>query len=69
MLVSILKSVTVYPDGIRPVRYEAGQRVAVSEIALTQLIEFGACEIVEDKAISEAPEAKPVRGRKRASKV
>lgn len=65
-LVKILKSVTVYPDGIRPAMYEAGLEARVTDIALCQLIEQGAVEIVENKAIEAAPEAKPVRGRKRA---
>lgn len=67
--VKILKSAVVYPDGVRPASYEAHQEVMVTDIALRQLIEQGACEIVEDKAIKAAPEAKPVRGRSRASKV
>lgn len=68
-LVKILTTATVYPDGIRAVQYRAGQSERVTDIALAQLIEQGACEIVEDKAIKAAPEAKPVRGRKRAPKV
>lgn len=68
-LVNIIKSATVYPDGVRPVTYQAGQSQDVTDIALRQLIDQGACDIVEDKAIKAAPEAKPVRGRKRARKV
>jgi hypothetical protein len=68
-LVKVLNRAVVYPDGIRPVTYEAGDEVAVTDIALAQLIEQGACEIVENKAIEAAPETKPVRGRKRAPKV
>ena len=67
--VKILKSATAYPDGIRPAHYEAGQELIVTDTALRQLINQGAVEIVEDKAISEVPETKPMRGRKRASKV
>jgi hypothetical protein len=65
-IVRLLRVATAYPDGVRPVTYEAGAQVAVSDIALSQLIEQGAVEIVEDKAIRAAPESKPVRGRKRA---
>jgi hypothetical protein len=65
-LVKILKSVTVYPDGVRPAMFEAGQEFSVTDIALRQLIEQGACEIVENKAIEAAPEVKPMRGRPRA---
>jgi hypothetical protein len=67
--VKILKTTTVYPDGVRPQIYEAGRELAVTSIALAQLIEHGAVEIVENKAIQAAPEAKPVRGRKRAEQV
>jgi hypothetical protein len=63
--VKILKPVTVYPDGVRSEHYVAGDEMIVTDIALRQLIEQGACEIVENKAIEAAPEAKPVRGGKR----
>lgn len=67
--VKILKTAVVYPDGIRPETYGAGDELSVTNIALAQLIEQGAVQIVENKAIKVAPEAKPVRGRKRAQQV
>jgi hypothetical protein len=68
-LVRILSRATVYPDGISPVTYNEGQEIEATDGALAQLIQQGACEIVENKAIEVAPETKPVRGRKRAPKV
>jgi hypothetical protein len=67
--VKILKPATAYPDGIAPVLYQAGQEFFVNDNTLHQLIDQGAVEIVEDKAIHSVPETKPMRGRKRASKV
>ena len=65
--VSILRDVVVHPDGVRPRMYRKGEVASVTDIALAQLIEQGAVEIVENKAIQHAPETKPRRGRKRVS--
>ena len=67
--VKILKTVVVYPDGVRPETYGAGDELSVTSIALAQLINQGAVEIVENKAIEAVPESKPVKGRKRAEQV
>lgn len=56
--VKILRHFPYSPDGIRVERWPANSVRVVDDVALAILIDEGACEILENKAIMGAPENK-----------
>lgn len=65
--VKILRQFPISLDGLRVETWHPGHERDVSDDILQILISEGACEIIETKAISDAPENKaaPKRGRPR----
>lgn len=63
--VKILETVPVAPDGRRVVWYRRGAICDVSDGVLKMLINLGACELVQNKAITSVAETK---GKKRRAK-
>lgn len=62
--VRILRNFMISPDGIRVETWPAESERDVDDATLQLLIGEGACEIVENKALSAAPENKAKRGKK-----
>lgn len=64
--IKILRNFPISLDGISVQVWPAGSRQVVTDDILTLLINEGACEIVENKALAGAPENKArKRGRPR----
>ena len=64
--VRILRNTPIAPDGIHVVTWAAGSERSVPDDILAVLIELGACEIVETKAHTAAPENKAARKPRKA---
>ena len=62
--IRLLRDFSIAPDGIRVERWQAWSERSVDDATLEILISEGACEIVEVKAHSAAPENKARRSRK-----
>jgi len=62
--VKILRNFPISPDGIRVETWAAGSTRDVDDATLALLISEGACEIVEVKAYTAAPENKSRKPRK-----
>jgi len=63
--VKILRNFPISLDGITVQTWQAGSERDVDDVTMALLISEGACEIVENKAMPEAPENK---ARKRSRK-
>lgn len=63
--VKMLRTIPVSPTGIFTETWAAGSEHDVADDLLRQLINAGACEIVEAKAFAVAPENKRGPGRPR----
>ena len=67
--IKMLRTMPVAPDGIFTEIWRAGSVRDVKDDLLAILIDAGAIEIVENKAIMAAPENKAKRGRPRKNAV
>lgn len=64
--VRILRNFPISPDGITVQTWQAGSERDVDDATLEILIGEGAVELIENKAMPEAPENKAKRGRRRS---
>lgn len=63
--VKILRNFPISPDGIRIETWLAGSQREVNDATLNLLISEGACEIIETKAHTSAPENKARRKKRK----
>lgn len=68
--VKMLRTMAVSVDGLRVDTWPQGSVHMVDDSLLAQLIEAGAVQLIENKAIQAAPENKaaPINRRKRSAK-
>jgi hypothetical protein len=64
-LVRIIRSAAVYPDGVVSAVYREGEVVDVTETAMIQLFDLGACEMVREDRATRPPENNAVRRRRK----
>ena len=68
--IKMLRTLAVSPDGLRVETWPAGSSHSVDDSLLSGLIEAGAVELIENKAVQAVPENKtaPIKRKKRSAK-